>query len=141
MAPYRSSDFMIHVVIAIILNAEREVLIARRLPHQEKGGMWEFPGGKVEVNETPFQALQREIKEEIGIDVIAAEQWAIVEYHYPHKSVMLDTWMVNQFEGEPRGAEGQEIRWGNHIDLTAKEYPEGNQLLIDKLLDFLAEEN
>lgn len=128
---------MVHVVIGIILNSHREVLIAQRLAHQEKGGLWEFPGGKVEANETAFQALQREFKEEIGIEIITAEPWAKVEYHYPHKSVLLDTWMVNQFNGTPQGAEGQLVEWGSSKTLLEREFPEGNREIIKKLLAFL----
>ena len=127
---------MVHVVIGIILNAEQQVLIAQRLPHQEKGGMWEFPGGKVEANETAFEALQRELKEEIGIEVIEAEAWTKVTYHYPHKSVLLDTWMVKKFIGTPVGAEGQPIRWKAISELGELEFPEGNRLIIEKLLAF-----
>lgn len=127
---------MVHVVIGIIVNAEQQVLIAQRLAHQEKGGMWEFPGGKVEANESAFQALQRELKEEIGIDVVEAEAWTTVTYHYPHKSVLLDTWMIKTFHGTPIGAEGQPIQWKAISELNDLEFPEGNRLIIDKLLAF-----
>lgn len=126
---------MIHVVIAIIVNAEEKVLIAQRQPHQEKGGAWEFPGGKVEKNESAFAALKRELQEEIGIDVITAEPWMQVEYHYPHKSVLLDTWNVTQFAGKPIGAEGQPIIWCALQELSNYEFPEGNYAIIQKLLE------
>lgn len=128
---------MIHVVIGIILNSDRQVLIAQRLAHQEKGGAWEFPGGKVEANETPFQALQREFKEEIDIEIVAADPWMQVEYHYPHKSVLLDAWMVNQFNGVPKGAEGQPVEWGSALVLQEREFPEGNLQIIKKLLEVM----
>jgi len=129
---------MLHVVVGIILNAEHQVLIARRLAHQEKGGLWEFPGGKVEVGEDGFVALQRELQEELGIQVVDAEPWLQVDYHYPEKSVLLDTWLVKKFIGEPVGAEGQPVRWGDSIDLKQLEFPEGNRLIIEKLLVYLA---
>ncbi len=122
------------MVIAIIFNANQQILIAQRQSHQEKGGAWEFPGGKVEVNESAFAALQRELREEIGIEVSKAEPWTQVEYHYPHKSVLLDTWLVKEFSGTPRGAEGQPIDWIAVADLTKREFPEGNKLVIEKLL-------
>jgi 8-oxo-dGTP diphosphatase len=135
MAIYLNS--MVHVVVGIILNAEKEVLIAQRLPHQEKGGMWEFPGGKVEKDESAFDALKRELQEEIGIETINAEPWTQVEYHYPHKSVLLDTWLVTEFNGTPVGAEGQPVRWSSAINLSELEFPEGNRPIILKLLDLL----
>jgi 8-oxo-dGTP diphosphatase len=125
---------IVHVVIGIILNSNQEVLIARRLPHQERPGAWEFPGGKVEANESPYAALQREFFEEIGIQVTAAEHWMNVRYDYPHKSVLLDTWMITQYDGIPSGAEGQAIAWGTKADLQTREFPEGNRLIIEKLL-------
>jgi 8-oxo-dGTP diphosphatase len=134
MAIYLNS--MVHVVVGIVLNAEQQVLIAQRLPHQEKGGMWEFPGGKVELEESAFDALKRELKEEVGIEIIDAEPWTQVEYHYPHKSVLLDTWMITEFNGIPVGAEGQPVKWGSTLDLTQLEFPEGNRPIIKKLLDF-----
>ena len=125
---------MVHVVIAIIFDVEQKILIAQRQAHQEKGGMWEFPGGKVEQDETAFAALQREIREEIGIEVITATPWTQVQYHYPHKSVLLDTWLVNKFSGTPTGAEGQPIDWISLDELNSREFPEGNRLIIEKLL-------
>jgi 8-oxo-dGTP diphosphatase len=136
----RQFGTLIHVVIAIILNPERHVLIAQRLAHQEKGGLWEFPGGKVEPNETPFQALQRELQEEIGIQIISANPWLQIEYQYPTKSVLLDAWMVERFDGIPTGAEGQPICWGSCIELTEREFPDGNKEIIKKLVDLLKAE-
>jgi 8-oxo-dGTP diphosphatase len=125
---------MVHVVIAIILNAEGQVLIAQRSFHQEKGGMWEFPGGKVEINESGYDALVRELQEEIGIQITAADPWMKVEYDYPHKSVLLDTWMVRHYEGMPIGAEGQPIAWCALEDLKNYQFPEGNLAIIQKLM-------
>jgi 8-oxo-dGTP diphosphatase len=127
-----------HVVIGIILNAEQEVLIAQRAAHQEKPGFWEFPGGKVEENETPFEALQREFKEEINISVTVADPWMKVTYEYPHKSVLLDVWMITEFTGKPMGAEGQPIRWVKKAALTELEFPEGNRPVIKKLIAILS---
>lgn len=129
----------VHVVIGIILNPAKEVLIAQRLAHQEKGGAWEFPGGKVEAGELPFAALQREFKEEIGINIIAADPWLEVEYHYPHKTVFLDTWFVTHYEGTPKGQEGQPIAWDSARDLQVREFPEGNKKIIEKLLPLISQ--
>ena len=129
---------MVHVVVGIILNAERKILIAQRLAHQEKGGCWEFPGGKVEENESAFLALQRELNEELKIQVQSATPWLQVTYDYPHKSVLLDTWLVSQFDGDPIGAEGQPVRWVSFDELAQFEFPEGNRKIIDKLLEEFA---
>ena len=124
---------MQHVVIGIILNEKHQVLIAQRMPHQVKPGFWEFPGGKVNSNETAFQALQRELQEEIGIHVTQAEPWLQFDYHYPHGHVLLDTWKITSFSGTPIGAEGQPIHWASFLELNQFEFPEGNRLIIEKL--------
>jgi 8-oxo-dGTP diphosphatase len=129
---------MQHVIIGIIINAEQHVLIAQRLSHQIKAGFWEFPGGKVEANETAFQALQREFSEEIGIEVIQAKAWLKFDYVYPHKHVLLDIWLIEEFNGVPVGAEGQPIRWVTAADMMQLEFPEGNKVIIEKLVEYLA---
>jgi 8-oxo-dGTP diphosphatase len=128
---------MQHVVIGIILNQEKQILISQRLAHQEKAGCWEFPGGKVELHEAAFQALQRELKEELAIQVLEAEKWMEVQYHYPHKSVLLDTWIIKKFTGDPQGAEGQPVKWCSALELSQLSFPEGNAAIIENLPDYL----
>jgi len=124
----------LHVVVGIIINPLNQILIAQRLAHQEAAGVWEFPGGKVEADESAYHALLRELKEEIGIDVTSAEKWLEISYQYPQKLVLLDTWMVKAFAGEPIGAEGQPIRWVAINELESYTFPGGNKKIIEKLL-------
>jgi len=124
----------IHVVIGVITQND-QLLISQRLPHQVKGGLWEFPGGKVEANEQPWQALKRELREELDIDVLEATPWFQFEYHYPHGRVLLDIWRVQRFSGTAIGKEGQPIRWILPEALSQFEFPAGNKLIIDKLLE------
>jgi 8-oxo-dGTP diphosphatase len=129
---------MLHVVVGIIINAEQQVLVARRQSHQIKAGCWEFPGGKVEPGETAFAALQREFAEEIGISVTQAEAWMKFDYVYPHKHVLLDVWLIQAFEGTPTGAEGQVVGWVTAAEMTQMEFPEGNKVIIERLLEHLS---
>lgn len=122
-----------HVAVGVIFNSEREVLIAKRPAHKYKGGLWEFPGGKVEVGETVFAALQRELNEEIGINIIYAEPWLQIQHDYQDRVVLLDTWIVTQFSGEPQGQEGQVIQWVKLADLSHFQFPDGNKVIIEKL--------
>lgn len=122
-----------HVAVGILRNARGEVLIAKRPLDKYKGGLWEFPGGKVEKSETVFQALQRELTEEIGIQVVAAQSWLKCEYDYLDRKVLLDTWLITEFLGDPLGNEGQLIAWVLPKDLGQYDFPEGNQLIIEKL--------
>lgn len=128
---------MQHVVIGIVINSEKKVLIAQRLAHQIKAGFWEFPGGKVEMDETAFNALQREFLEEIGVEVKSAQPWLQFDYVYPHKHVLLDVWKIDDFFGLPRGAEGQPIQWVNAAEMQALPFPEGNKVIIEKLVEEL----
>lgn len=122
-----------HAVVGIIRNDLGEVLIAQRPSHKYKGGLWEFPGGKIETSETSFQALQRELKEELNIDIIAAEYWLQFQHDYSDRIVLLDTWNVTAFSGTPEGAEGQPIRWVSLDQLSQFEFPEGNCFILEKL--------
>ena len=130
----RSSQIKVRVVIGIIFNTDQTVLVAQRQAHQEKPGVWEFPGGKVEMGEDGFTALQRELREELAIDVTQAQLWLETEYSYSKKTILLQTWLVRQFSNTPRGAEGQFIEWIPVTDLLTREFPEGNKLVIDKII-------
>lgn len=101
----------VHVAVAVITNARGEVLIARRPDHVHQGGLWEFPGGKVEPGETVVHALNRELREELGITAERASPLIRVAHAYPDKSVLLDVWRVASIHGEPHGREGQPVRW------------------------------
>lgn len=122
-----------HVAVGVIRNSLGEILIAQRPKNKYKGGLWEFPGGKVEQNETVFQALQRELKEELAIEVISAESWLQFQHDYSDRIVLLDTWNVTAFSGEPRGVEGQLIRWVLPEDFHQFEFPEGNKFILEQL--------
>ena len=125
---------LMHVAVGVIFNVRGEVLIAERPPGKYQSGLWEFPGGKVEENETVFQALQRELFEEVGIQIITAESWLQVKYEYSDRKVLLDTWRVTEFSGEPVGKEGQSIQWIPLSRLSQFQFPAGNQEIIQKLL-------
>lgn len=125
-----------HVAIGVIINQQHDVFIAQRPADKYKGGLWEFPGGKVEPGETVLQALHRELQEEIGIQIISAEPWMQVTYDYEDRKVLLDTWIVTQFSGEPLGLEGQSICWAKPNMLRQFDFPEGNQSIIEKLQFF-----
>ena len=88
---------MMPVVVGIIRNPLGEILIAKRPEHKYKGGLWEFPGGKIEPSETPLDALKRELREELNIEVIKAESWLQCEYDYSDRFVLLHIWNVTQF--------------------------------------------
>jgi len=125
---------MIQVVAGILCNLQGEVLIALRPAHVIQGNLWEFPGGKIEAEETAYQALVRELKEEIGIDVTAARPYMSLQHAYPERVVMLDVWWVETYLGVPHGHEGQAIQWVKPAVIATLPFPAGNKPIIDKLL-------
>ncbi len=123
----------IHVAVGVILDAHGQVLVAKRADQQHLGGLWEFPGGKVEVGETVQQALSRELKEEIAINVTQSRPLCRIEHNYPDKAVLLDVWIVDRFTGTPTGLENQPLRWLPTSQLDTKEFPQANRLIIRRL--------
>jgi 8-oxo-dGTP diphosphatase len=121
---------MIHVAAAVIVNARGEVLLSLRHAHAHQGGLWEFPGGKVEADETAMQALRRELHEELGIDVRAARPLIRIPHHYHDKSVLLDVWRVTAFDGELHGREGQPVQWVAPANLPDFEFPAANRAIV-----------
>lgn len=126
----------IHVAVGIIINANNQVLLAKRHGHLHQGGKWEFPGGKVENNETTTQALIRELKEEVDLNVTTTTPFMALSYDYPDKHVLLDIHLVQDFSGNGYGAEGQEIEWVDKANLAQYEFPDANQPILDKFLAF-----
>lgn len=125
---------VIPVVAGIIINARQEILVAQRPAHASHPGFWEFPGGKIEFNETPQQALIREFHEEIGIQILDARPFMQVEYEYPNRTVKLNVWQIEKYLGEPYGAEGQLIRWITFDILPTLTFPAANNKIIEALL-------
>jgi 8-oxo-dGTP diphosphatase len=123
----------IHVAAAAVLDARGRVLIAQRPVHVHQGGLWEFPGGKLEQGESPRQALERELQEELGIRVGTARQLIQVPHDYPDKSVLLDVWRVEDYTGNPLGREGQPLEWVALNDLDKYAFPAANVPIIRAL--------
>lgn len=118
------------VAAAAIMNDKGQVLIARRPAGVDQGGLWELPGGKLAPYETGFQALRREIGEELGIEIKKARPLIRVKHSYANKTVLLDVWKVLEFSGEPWGREGQPIRWVAVDDLVNYTFPAANKPII-----------
>lgn len=120
----------VHVAAAVIRGADGRVLIARRPDDKHQGGLWEFPGGKVEEGEPVQAALARELEEELGIRVEQARPLIRVAHDYPDKQVLLDVWEVFAFSGEPHGAEGQPLAWVTPRELPGYEFPAANRPIV-----------
>lgn len=125
---------MIHVVAGLIVDKAGRILIAKRPNHKHYPGYWEFPGGKLEANETPYQTLCRELKEELGIEVLQAKDWLKFEHNYPTQVILLDIWLVSQFAGEAVGCEGQQVEWASREQFKNFDFLPANQTIISHLM-------
>ncbi|OEG75063.1 7,8-dihydro-8-oxoguanine-triphosphatase [Shewanella colwelliana] len=124
----------VHVAVGVILNASNQVLLAKRPDNLHQGGKWEFPGGKVEQDETTSQALIRELKEEVNLIVSDTTPLMTISHDYPDKEVLLDIHTVNCFSGDAEALEGQEILWVDLSNLKRYNFPAANIPIIDRLL-------
>ncbi|KPF78494.1 NTP pyrophosphohydrolase [alpha proteobacterium AAP81b] len=104
---------LILVAAAILTDPAERVLMAQRPPGKSLAGLWEFPGGKVEPGEAPEAALVRELGEELGITVAAADlaPFTFASHAYPDFHLLMPCWRIAYWQGEPHGREGQALRW------------------------------
>lgn len=127
----------IDVVVGVIVNADQQVLVAKRQKKQHLAGCWEFSGGKIDAGESANDALERELREELGISVSEAEFLFPIEFDYPEKRVCLHIFRVDSFTGKPEGREGQEIAWRTHAELAQLTLPPANTPILEYLKESL----
>ena len=101
----------VRVAAGVIQRHDGRVLVARRQPGAHMAGAWEFPGGKIRPTESPQQGLERELGEELGVEVRKAQELMSYEQQYPDRLIELHFFSIEEFEGVPRGREGQELAW------------------------------
>lgn len=123
----------VHVAVGVIVDTEGRILLSKRADNLHQGGLWEFPGGKVEKNETVFNALVREFQEEVNITITSAEPFLDITHDYGDKCVRLDVWQSRQFTGLATSNVDQIIDWVLPKNLDQYEFPKANQMIIDKL--------
>lgn len=120
----------LQVAVGVVKNPEGQILISLRHADLHQGGLWEFPGGKIEASETVEQALARELKEELNITVTAATPLITVNHQYPDRLVRLNVFLVEQFSGEAKSLEGQPFNWVAPAELEQYAFPEANRSII-----------
>lgn len=122
----------IRVAVGVIVDGSK-VCISLRPDHLHKGGLWEFPGGKIEEGEPLTAALKRELQEELGISPFSTSEFVNIDWAYPDKAVRLEVLLVEGFEGDAEGREGQEVRWVEIGELSDYQFPEANEAIVKKL--------
>ncbi|WP_440874506.1 8-oxo-dGTP diphosphatase MutT [Thalassotalea sp. PLHSN55] len=122
----------VHVAVGVIYQ-NQQYFLTKRHQSAHQGGKWEFPGGKVESGETVAQALARELKEEVAIDILSCQPLLVIEHDYGDKKVCLDVYLVDNFTGEATALEGQQEGWFSLEELSQLEFPAANVAIIEKL--------
>jgi 8-oxo-dGTP diphosphatase len=120
----------IRVAAAVIEDASGRILLARRPDRAHQGGLWEFPGGKVEPGEAIGEALRREIAEELGIEVLAHRPLIRIPHAYADRQVVLDVHRVTAYRGQPAGLEGQPLAWADPADLDRYAMPAADRPIV-----------
>lgn len=123
----------IHVVAGIIRDGAGRVLLAQRPPGGHLGGLWEFPGGKREVGESRWDALVRELDEELGIVANSGRPLISVPFSYADKSICLDVWHIDAYEGTPWSREGQALQWVDDRAIDGMAMPAADRPVITAL--------
>lgn len=127
------SKHLIHVAAGAIRDADGRILITKRPDHAHQGGLWEFPGGKLEAGETAGHGLARELDEELGIRVTESRPLIRIHHDYGDRHVLLDVHRVDVFEGEPHGREGQPLDWMHPDAMESRLFPAADRPIINAL--------
>lgn len=125
---------VIRVAAAIITDEQGRYLIAKRKADVHQGGVWEFPGGKCEEDETLEACLRRELREELGIEITTPIFWRSLSYTYPDRALDLSFYRCKIAGGAVRALDCDEFRWVFPRDLRTYEFPPADRTLIDALV-------
>jgi 8-oxo-dGTP diphosphatase len=130
---------LVLVVACALVDSDGRVLITRRPQPKDMAGLWEFPGGKVHAGERPEEALIRELKEELEIDVTEAclAPLTFASHSYPGFDLLMPLYVCRRWEGQPRAREGQELSWVRPQRLRDYAMPPADVPLIPHLIDML----
>ncbi|PXZ03406.1 8-oxo-dGTP diphosphatase MutT [Gilliamella apicola] len=121
------------IAVGIIRSQDCQIFITQRGEDSHLAGFWEFPGGKIEVGETPYQTLEREIAEEVDIHIQQSQFLKTFEYSYDDRDITIHAYLVEEWDGVPFAKEGQPSRWIDQEDLNADEFPDANRPIIEML--------
>jgi 8-oxo-dGTP diphosphatase len=122
---------LVLVAACVLLDGDGRILIAKRPPGRSLAGLWEFPGGKVEPGESPEHALVRELAEELGIEIAAADlaPLTFASHAYPDFHLLMPLFLCRRWRGEVRPHEGQELLWVIPAELVSYAMPPADEPL------------
>ena len=116
----------VRVALGVVRDSEQRVLLSRRAEYVHQGGKWEFPGGKLEPGESYKSALRRELKEELGIDIVSAALLISFSHRYDDLEIFFQVFNITSYAGEVLAGEGQRIVWTPLANLENYEFPDAN---------------
>ncbi|MEO0458678.1 MAG: A/G-specific adenine glycosylase [Cyanobacteria bacterium P01_A01_bin.114] len=122
-----------HIGVAVIYDSEGRILIDRRKQEGLLGGLWEFPGGKIEPNESVEDCVRREIKEELGIEIEVQNRLITIEHAYTHFKVTLNVFNCVHLSGTPKPIECDEVKWVTLNDIDQYPFPKANGQIIEAI--------
>lgn len=124
---------MINVVAAVIKDEDGKILITQRNLQKSQGGLWEFPGGKIEPNETKENAIVREIKEELDIDIQVERYLSEKVFNYPEKDINLIALECKKLNGDIKLLEHEDYRWVANLELENFDFAPADIFIVEKL--------
>ncbi|SKB11914.1 Adenine glycosylase [Planktothrix sp. PCC 11201] len=119
--------------VGVIWNHQKQILIDKRRAEGSLGGLWEFPGGKLELGETLEDCIKREIKEELAIEIEVEDHLMTIEHAYTNFKVTLNVYHCRYLGGEPQPLECDEIRWVTLDEIDQFPFPKANEKIIAAL--------
>lgn len=130
---------LVLVAAAALVDGDGRVLIAKRPAHKSMGGLWEFPGGKVEPGERPEDAVIRELKEELNLDVTRTclAPFAFASHDYEEFHLLMPLYLCRKWEGRPEPREHDALAWKRPVDMAGLPMPPADAPLVAQLRDFL----
>jgi 8-oxo-dGTP diphosphatase len=122
------------LVTAGVTIRDGKVLVAKRNKGSHLEGLWEFPGGKLEPNESPEECLAREFREELGVDIQVGKILEVVYHRYPEKNVLLLFYSSDLVEGEPKPLDVAELAWVPKVDLLELDWVPADIPFVKRLM-------
>lgn len=119
--------------VAVIYDTAGKILIDRRKPEGEMGGLWEFPGGKIEPGETIEECIKREVKEELEIKISVGDRLTTITHDYQNFTVTLYVHLCKHLSGNPQPIECDEIHWVEVSTMNQYQFPQANTEIINLL--------
>jgi mutator protein MutT len=123
-------------VSAALIFRDGKLLIAQRHPDSHQGGLWEFPGGKCEPGESFERCLVRELREELGIEVVVGGLFEEISHDYADRSVHLRFFTCRLVSGEPQPLDCAGVKWVGQAELAGHDFPAADARLLDKLRNY-----